>query len=622
MSELRIYQRGRNADGTRSNELKDVTALCGSIILEGAVKSASRKLQMDVLRDDQDYYLSQIASFHRGDAIVLDDGSPNYVFYGLIWYFEEDDSTMQKSIVCYDNMKILMESDVITNVWNNVTPQEVTKTVCKELGITCGELPKTDVKISVNARGKKGYEAIMIAWTEAKKQTGKFYYPRMLGNLFTVIEKGEKLEGHVLKYQSEALAGNLTNVKISENTEGAVTSLWQRNGAGTSNFVKNDDALVNLLGYIVGVNDDGQSVDQDSVKQINDGTKTCSVSAIGDWQMQTGWSVEIQSNIISEQLLYIESDVHYYDNGIHTMDLELSYENSMDEIENVEIEASGSSVLGTGSIEEQIWNFLRANGFTAEAAAGVMGNMFAESGCQPAIEEYGGGGGYGLCQWTGSRRTDLINYCANNGYDYSSLEGQLNFLLYELDAYGLSYIKNITSVEEATRVFLTEFERAGIIRWSDRINAANDYYSRWKNYTTIPTGGTVSDGTVSASQQSLINAAYSTPSAGYNLCATWVTNVFSKIGISIYGNGNDMTAAYCHSTNLSDLKPGMIIGCIRSPFGSAGYAYGHIAIYVGNDTVLSSELGTVARYSVDSFINTYGQISQVSWGWAGNVPLN
>lgn len=139
--------------------------------------------------------------------------------------------------------------------------------------------------------------------------------------------------------------------------------------------------------------------------------------------------------------------------------------------------------------------------------------------------------------------------------------------------------------------------------------------------TTDGSTGSVTDGNVSASQQSVINAAYSTPSAGYNLCATWVTWVFNKVGIHFGGNGCDMTANYCHSNNLNDLKPGMIIGVVHSPWS---YQYGHIAVYVGNDTILSCELGAVATYSVSKFINTYGPSnggSTVMWGWGGGVSL-
>lgn len=465
--------------------------LCGGITLEGAVTAASRKLTFEVLRDQQDYYLSQIATIRRGDAIALDDGSNEYVFYGVVWRVEEDDSSMRKTVTCYDNMKFLMASDVITNVWTGVTAIEVTQTVCEELGVTCGELPETSVKVNVNARDKNGYEAIMIAWTETKKSTGKVYYPRMVGHRFTVIEKGTKLTNHSLKYQPEPLPGNLIRVQIEEDSEEAVTSLWNRNGAGTATESETDDALVDLLGYIVGVNDVAQTTKDDDVKEINDGSKTCRVEAIGDWAMQTGWSVSIDSALKTEAQLYIEYDVHYYENGIHTMELELSYENSMDEIENQEIEqqSDSSGIFGTGSVEEQVWNFLRANGFSAAAAAGIMGNMFAESGFIVDVEEYGGGGGYGLCQWTGSRRTDLINWCTNNGYDYTTLEGQLNFLLYEVEAYGLEYYKDIQSVEEATMVWLDKYEIAGVRVEGKRLNAALDYYNRWKDYERIPQPG-------------------------------------------------------------------------------------------------------------------------------------
>jgi Phage tail lysozyme len=47
-----------------------------------------------------------------------------------------------------------------------------------------------------------------------------------------------------------------------------------------------------------------------------------------------------------------------------------------------------------------IVTYLTGHGFTAVEAAGVAGNIFAESGGSPSIWEAGGGGGYGLIQWT------------------------------------------------------------------------------------------------------------------------------------------------------------------------------------------------------------------------------
>lgn len=100
------------------------------------------------------------------------------------------------------------------------------------------------------------------------------------------------------------------------------------------------------------------------------------------------------------------------------------------------------------------------------AACGAMGNMVNESHLMPDTTEYGytweSGAGYGLIQWTnvegnhrvsgtdsaylikpgetsfqwlnGHNRTNLVNWCTANGYDYKTLAGQLFFLKYQLTA--------------------------------------------------------------------------------------------------------------------------------------------------------------------------------------------
>jgi hypothetical protein len=95
-----------------------------------------------------------------------------------------------------------------------------------------------------------------------------------------------------------------------------------------------------------------------------------------------------------------------------------------------------------------------------------MGNLQAESGFNPGIEEKGvtrKDKGYGLAQWTFGRRTNLENYAAAAGKPASDLGVQLEFLWFELnDAYKantLDVILASSSLEECTYVFLTKFER-------------------------------------------------------------------------------------------------------------------------------------------------------------------
>lgn len=84
---------------------------------------------------------------------------------------------------------------------------------------------------------------------------------------------------------------------------------------------------------------------------------------------------------------------------------------------------------------KKIYEFLTNDmGLNSAAACGVLANIEEESGFEPNL---GGDGGssYGICQWHAERFTNLQNFCSRNGYSWKSLDGQLNFLKYELTNY-------------------------------------------------------------------------------------------------------------------------------------------------------------------------------------------
>ncbi len=82
--------------------------------------------------------------------------------------------------------------------------------------------------------------------------------------------------------------------------------------------------------------------------------------------------------------------------------------------------------------EEYCYNFLVNNmGLNTAAAAGLLANFEQESSFDPSLSG-DSGSSYGLCQWNKSRKTALINYCNSNGLDYTTLNGQLSYLYYEL----------------------------------------------------------------------------------------------------------------------------------------------------------------------------------------------
>ncbi len=82
-------------------------------------------------------------------------------------------------------------------------------------------------------------------------------------------------------------------------------------------------------------------------------------------------------------------------------------------------------------------------GYSAAAACGIMANIRSESSFSATVQ----GGGYGLCQWTGGRVSSLRSWCSSNGYDSSSMRGQLAYMDHELKTKYTSTYNYLMSVD-------------------------------------------------------------------------------------------------------------------------------------------------------------------------------
>ena len=139
--------------------------------------------------------------------------------------------------------------------------------------------------------------------------------------------------------------------------------------------------------------------------------------------------------------------------------------------------------------EKTIWEYLKAQGLTDAGTAGLMGNLYAESGLRPnnlqnsyegklgmADAEYtemvdrgtyanfgNDRAGYGLAQWTyPSRKAALLAYAKAAGKSIGDLEMQLGFLMQELSTgykTVLNVLRTTVSVREASDIVLLRFER-------------------------------------------------------------------------------------------------------------------------------------------------------------------
>lgn len=125
----------------------------------------------------------------------------------------------------------------------------------------------------------------------------------------------------------------------------------------------------------------------------------------------------------------------------------------------------------------------------------------------------------------------------------------------------------------------------------------------------------------SRSQERVVSCCYAVPSPGAGLCAMWVSRVFAAAGFSyLGGNANDMYNRWCTSSNKDNLRVGMIVAVSTYSKNTMGRIYGHVGIYVGNNTVMEN-IGGIASTNLDRWISYYGDTVSPRWGWAGGWAL-
>ncbi len=162
---------------------------------------------------------------------------------------------------------------------------------------------------------------------------------------------------------------------------------------------------------------------------------------------------------------------------------------------------SVDGIMGN-TTEEKVWYALRSAGYSAEATAGVMGNIYAESGFRLDAEEQGPPyQGRGLIQWSYGRREQLFAYAQSKGKEWKDAEIQIEFLLGELsesggadgfagcgfmtyNGYSRNGWINASDPETAAVEFMGSFERPlniGADARAKRGGKAREYYNQFKD---------------------------------------------------------------------------------------------------------------------------------------------
>lgn len=307
-----------------SGDVADVTELMGGFTISGSAKESARAFETTMLRPNINPLLPGV-DIALGDTLELVDDNGDMVFRGVIWDIYARDNDTAYDVTCYDMTVYLNKNDCKEPVFTDQTPGAITKAVCKELGLKCGEVVEGDA-VTVNGRGQKAYDIIMQAYTKQAEKDGEKYKLVAKGDEICVFKSGKK-HPTVLEEMTEPLPGKLLN----------------------TGYRQSMDDLVNAIEVVDEDNKDKKKGEEDAKSQekygkiqrllrgdertrsgaLEDAKTEVEVEAFADWEMVTGMSMQLKSSIIAGDFFVI-ADTHHYIDGVHTVDLTLSTKYEMD----------------------------------------------------------------------------------------------------------------------------------------------------------------------------------------------------------------------------------------------------------------------------------------------------
>ena len=152
--------------------------------------------------------------------------------------------------------------------------------------------------------------------------------PVMSGDKFSIVKKGESC-GVTLSQDTD-----ITNATYHDTTDNMVNYVAIYNDKNTKVGVQQDKKLIKKYGTYMDAYTKQKDTNADAkAKAMLVGiTKEASVEAIGNVKCVAGKSLKIADKATGiKGTFYISSDSHSFRDGVHTMKLELSYTNKMEE---------------------------------------------------------------------------------------------------------------------------------------------------------------------------------------------------------------------------------------------------------------------------------------------------
>jgi hypothetical protein len=311
------------------NKTFDITEFISTVSWVGSARQASRSLEITVLNSPYDKNIKDL-KIKPGDRIKLFDDS-KLLIDAMVYYRERKSEAGTITYSGYDDLTHLLRSNYTCN-FKNVTPKQVAIKVCNQLQIAVGKIEDPNINIkSMLVDDENYYDIILKAYRKAYKVNGKKYMPIMVGRKLYIIEKGELIESFVLNDKV-----NITNSTYTESLEPMVNKviIYDEDGKQKGE-VKNIDWIKNYgIFQSTYTKEDGVNANTAAKNMLTGIEKSATIEAIGNIECISEYGVKIKDSATNlTGVFWIDNDTHTWENGVHTMELELAFKNIMETVD-------------------------------------------------------------------------------------------------------------------------------------------------------------------------------------------------------------------------------------------------------------------------------------------------
>jgi hypothetical protein len=289
---------------------------CSSLEWSGSKFNAARKVSFT--------YLSKFAyAINQGSLVTLYDGNAE-VFQGFVFRKENSHRSGMISVLAYEPLIYLLNSSGSFN-FKLTTLGAVVNKVAADVKVPVGSVVDAAVGIKLEPMiGVNLYEVLLTAFKEAKKKTNKIYLPSITKGKLSIITSGSPVQNFNLANKS-----NLLNSVYTESIESVKNKiiivdddgkkLGEVTGEGLSTWGTFQDVYKK---------ESGKNSNTEAKLMLHGLDREASIEALGNTKCISGRAVTVSDPINNlKGLFYIDEDVHIWESGKYTMNLELNFKN-------------------------------------------------------------------------------------------------------------------------------------------------------------------------------------------------------------------------------------------------------------------------------------------------------